>query len=119
MTITRFIVSHVDTDRDGQCDGKPVIDTIVHNEEEARSYIRNAIEEYIDDHTDDNGQCEFISDFEKMQVRTEDFEDYTEWQFERRDIELTVEEVETISNGRFEAGYNNGFLDGQHSVMET
>jgi len=93
-TVERYIVTYVDVDRDGQCDGKPKIGAICKTEEEAKAWIQNDIQQYIDEHTSDEGACEFIADFGKMNVHTHDWSDYTEWQFEKCGICLDDEELQ-------------------------
>lgn len=80
MGTTKFVVSIVD--HDDSYDGKARVLLIADKMEEARAFVRNDMEDYIDAATDDNGNCPFNKiDFDKMSIRNEDG-DGCEWNIE-------------------------------------
>lgn len=96
MSIMKFIVTYVDTDQDGQCDGKARIATVVSTKEEAKAWVDNDIQEYIDNHTSDNGHCDFVADFDRMRVSDSDQRNYVEWNIESVEILLNDSEIKDI-----------------------
>ena len=97
MEIVRYVVTYVDTDENGNCDGKAGV-VMVNTEEEAKAWIRNDMEHFIDVSTQVNGKCDYIADFDKMNVHTEDWSSYCEWGYNKKSIELTQDEINTIKN---------------------
>lgn len=103
MLINKFIVTYVENDRNGNCDGKSRIEMVVDTEEEAKECIKNSICNYIVDHTSDSGDCEFIPDFDHMRVHTPNFDCCCEWNYHHLDINFTKCEIknymsEKVSN---------------------
>lgn len=71
MGTTKFVVTAVDYGVN--CDGKARVLLIVDNLEEARAFVRNDMEDYIDTATDDDGNCPFDKiNFDKMSIMNED-----------------------------------------------
>lgn len=69
------------------CDGKARVLSVCKTEEEARAYVRNDMEEYVDDATDDNGNCSYETvDFAGMCIYTYNRENGCEWNIEEVDF---------------------------------
>lgn len=80
MKISKVVVSAIDIG--DSCDGKPRVLFITDKMEEAQAYVRNDMEDYIDEATDDNGSCAYDQiDFNKMFVKNGDYQG-CEWNIE-------------------------------------
>ena len=58
----RFIVTAVDHDINGNCDGKARVLGVFKTREEAKNYVDEDIREWIDEHADEG----YVCDFDKM-----------------------------------------------------
>lgn len=77
----RWIVTEVDSG--DTCDGKARVLAVCTTEEEARAFVRNDMEERVDDATDDEGSCSYdVVDFDKMSLSTHTGENSCEWNVE-------------------------------------
>ena len=77
----RWIVTVVDSG--DTCDGKARVLAVCKTEEGARAFIRNDMEERVDDATDDEGNCTYdVVDFDKMSLSTYNGISSCEWNVE-------------------------------------
>lgn len=77
----RWIVTVVDTG--DTCDGKARVLAVCKTDEEARAFVRNDMEERVDDETDDEGNCTYeVVDFDKMSLSTHNGSSRCEWNVE-------------------------------------
>jgi len=82
-----YVVSAVDSGE--TCDGKPRVLLLTEKEEEAKAYVENDMKDYVDNATDDNGNCIYdVVDFDKMSIHTNDFSFGCEWNIETVDLEV-------------------------------
>ena len=103
MNVKRWIVTAVDFDSDGQCDGKVRILTVLASKENARNYILEDMREYVDN----NVTRRMLMDEDKMCVTDVDDGYSCEWNLEEVEIELTNDEVIEIGADRYVAGLQN------------
>lgn len=95
MDIKRWIVTAVDFDADGQCDGKARILATCSSAEEAKNFIRKDMHEYVDE--SELGSEMMSLDETKMRVATEDLQTGCEWNFEEVEIHLNPSEMISAS----------------------
>ena len=77
----RWIVTAVDLG--DTCDGKARVLAVCKTEEEARAFVRNDMEERVDDATDDEGNCSYdVVDFDEMSMWTHNDCNSCEWNVE-------------------------------------
>ena len=76
----KFIVTAVDISE--TADGKARVLAVYNTRDEAKSFVRNDMEDFIDD----NAEMNLIADFDKMSARTEDDSYGCEWNIEEFDI---------------------------------
>ena len=70
MGTTKFAVTIVDYG--GNYDGKARVLLLTDTLEEARAFVRNDMEDYIDTATDDDGNCPYDKiDFDRMSIMNE------------------------------------------------
>lgn len=91
MKFSRFIVTAVDYDRDGQCDGKARILGAFRFEDEAKEFVTNDMHDFIDEHTSDQGFCPYILEDDKMSAHNDDWSAGCEWNIEEVEIETAAE----------------------------
>ena len=77
-----FIVTAVDISE--TADGKARVLAVCNTRDEAKSFVKNDIENFINDAAEMNP----VADFEKMSVRTEDDMYGCEWNIEEVDFEM-------------------------------
>ena len=82
MAIKKFIVTVVDTSN--ASDYKPSVAKILDTEEEAKAYVKEAIEGYV---ADADGR-ELVVDFDKMSVHACKSSYGCEWNIDEEDIEI-------------------------------
>lgn len=93
IKIDRFIVSAIDYG--DSCDGKARILFCSQFEDEAKAYVENDIKDYIDNNSDDDGNCCYIADFGKMKITDKDNENNgCEWNIEKISIEISIDELD-------------------------
>ena len=78
----KFIVTAVDISE--TADGKARVLAVCNTRDEAKSFVRNDMEDFIDD----NAEMNLIADFDKMSARTEDGAYGCEWNIEEVDFAM-------------------------------
>lgn len=104
LKLKRWIVTAVDFDADGQCDGKARILAILASKENAQNYVLEDMREYVDMHANEG----MVLDEDSMQVFTEDCMNGCEWNLEEVEVELTEDEVINIGTERYVEGIQHG-----------
>lgn len=89
MKITRFLVTVTDYDENGNCNGKPRLLETFTNEEDAYAFMMNDMQEFIDSHTDDEGNCPFVIDDEKYDIHDEDYQNGCDYAVMPVEVELS------------------------------
>lgn len=117
MNVKRWIVTAVDFDVDGQCDGKARILTVLASKENAQNYILEDMREYVDNNSTEDSHL--ILNEQKMRVSNLLGCVGCEWNLEEVEIDIEKDDVIEIGNAAYTDGYEAGFKDGQHSVLET
>lgn len=102
--LKRWIVTAVDFDADGQCDGKARILTILASKENAQNYVLEDMREYVDN----NVTRRMLMDEDKMRVTDIDAGYSCEWNIEEVELELTDDEVIEIGANRYVEGIQHG-----------
>lgn len=74
--MNRYIVTAVDTA--DSADGKARVLAVCKTEEEAKAFVKNDIEGFVDDAAD----MEIVCDFDKMSAHTKDYSYGCEWNVE-------------------------------------
>ena len=83
-TMKRWIVTAVDHDTDGNCDGKARVLSVFKTHEEAKNYVDEDIKEWIDQRADEGCEC----DFDKMAAWYDyDAAQRREWNIEEVEID--------------------------------
>jgi len=78
----KWIVTAVDYG--DSCDGKARVLGVCDSQEEAEAYVRNDMEDLVDNATDDDGNCSYETvDFDGMCVYTYNRENGCEWNVEK------------------------------------
>lgn len=109
MKIKRWIVTVVDFDADGQCDGKARVLAVCKSEDEARNFITEDMREYVDERADEG----MVMDEDSMQVFTEDCMNGCEWNVEEVDIEIDETDVSDFCNEAYTKGYADGSTEAE------
>lgn len=78
----KFIVTAVDTS--DTADGKARVLTVCATHDEAQNFVKNDMEDFLDDAAEMNP----VADFDKMSVKTNDGMYGCEWNIEEVEIEL-------------------------------
>ena len=102
--LKRFVVTAVDFDADGQCDGKAQIRTMLASKENAQNYVLEDMREYVDNHADEG----MVLDEAKMRVADDSCLNGCEWNIEEVEFELTDDEVIEIGANRYVEGIQHG-----------
>lgn len=90
--IKRWVVTAVDTDQDGQCDGKARVLGTFRTEKEARNFALEDMREYLDgkaeQFADDPSNNDFVMDEDAMKVHDSIDANVCEWNVEEIDFDL-------------------------------
>ena len=105
-----FIVTAVDISE--TADGKARVLAVCNTRDEAKSFVRNDMEDFIDD----NAEMNLIADFDKMSALTEDDSYGCEWNIEEVDFAMPP-----IHNSKVEAAekvlIDNGIEEDEASTV--
>ena len=117
MKVKRWIVTAVDFDVDGKCDSKARILATCKTRDEALNFITDDMREYVDNNS--NEDSHLILNEQNMRVSNLLGCVGCEWNLEEVEIDIEKDDVIEIGNAAYTDGYDAGFKDGQHSVLET
>lgn len=89
MKISRFLVTATDYDENGNRSTKPRLLGVFNLEEDAYAFMLDDMHDYIDSHTDDEGNCKFILDDVKYDIHDEGYLNGCDYSVMPVEIELT------------------------------
>ena len=84
MKIKRYVVTAVDFDVDGHCDGKARVLAVCKTEDEAKNFTLEDMREYADRHANEG----MVLDDERLRVAEDDSMNGCEWNIEDIEIEI-------------------------------
>ena len=84
MKIKRYVVTAVDFDVDGHCDGKARVLAVCKTEDEAKNFTLEDMREYADRHANEG----MVLDDECLRVADDDSMNRCEWNIEDIEIEI-------------------------------
>ena len=112
MKIKRYVVTAVDFDVDGHCDGKARVLAACKSKDEAKNFVIEDMREYVDVHANES----MVMDEDSMQVCTDDRMNGCEWNIEDVEIEIEVDDVMEFCDKAYNAGYRDGVAETESGV---
>ena len=107
MKIKRYVVTAVDFDVDGHCDGKARVLATCKSKDEAKNFVIEDMREYVDEHANES----MVMDEDSMQVFTNDSMNGCEWNIEDVEIEIEDDDIQEFLDKAYNAGYEDGIND--------
>ena len=107
MKIKRYVVTAVDYDVDGHCDGKARVLAVCKSKDEAKNFVIEDMREYVDEHANES----MVMDEDIMRVCTDDCMNGCEWNIEDVEIEIEDDDIQEFLDKAYNAGYEDGIND--------